>query len=423
MGGDPEWLGELRRSRPEFQAWLGKARGQDPEEEEREFTDRIAQAFEGYDARHRQVVALYAEDRTEQAKQLWLEQALENYDRVYQLCEDLSSVNARDIERAIAVRSSEVRHMNVWVIVSLSVLASLILGLFVSLSRGVFQPLRRLVDSLGKEHALAGSGSSPEEIRSLGTYIDSLRGEVAEMRSRLSASERQLLDAEKLASIGKVAASVAHEIRSPLTALRLRVFSVQRAFADSHRQRDFQLISEEITRLDDIVGNFLGFARPRDLVLQRCDLRLLLDKTLELLAYKLEATNVTIKRQDDPSLPELLVDPQQLIQVFMNLLNNAIEAMPNGGTISITACNGVASGGTAIARVLIADTGLGIPSEAQDNVFDPFFGTKEEGTGLGLWIARRIVTEHGGGMNLEQSSDSGTVFSLWLPVGKGGGDE
>jgi signal transduction histidine kinase len=391
--------------------------------DEQEFADRIAKAFEGYEAKNRQVVALYADDRPEQAKQLWLEQALAHYDRVYSLCESLSNASARDMEKATAVRHAEVKRMNLWVFTSLAVLASLVLGLFLSLSRRLFQPLRHLVDSLGKEHVPACSGSPVEEIRSLGTYIDSLRGEVAEMRSRLSASQRRLLDAEKLASVGKLAASVAHEIRSPLTSLRLRVFSVQRALGDSHRQRDFQLISEEITRLDSIVGSFLEFSRPRDPAPQRCDIHALLDRTAELLAYKLEATNVSIERQDDPSLPEVFADPQQMKQVLMNLLNNAIEALRGGGKIHLATCCGKDAKGLDIVRVLVQDSGPGIPREVQESIFDPFFGTKEEGTGLGLWIARRIMTEHGGGIDLKQSTASGTTFSLWLPVGQGNRDE
>jgi len=423
MGGAPEWLSELRRSRPEFQAWLGKIRGMEPVSEEQEFTDRIARAFEGYDVKNRQAVALYREDKPEQAKQLWLDQAVAHYDRVQSLCEGLSAASSQSMEQAIAVRNAEVKRMNLWVVASLSILATLTLGLFLSLSRGLFRPLRHLVDSLGKEQAPVYSRSSVEEIRSLGHYIDGLRGEVAEMRSRLSASQRRLLDAEKLASIGKLAASVAHEIRSPLTSLRLRVFSVQKGMGDSCRRKDFELISEEITRLDNIVGNFLEFARPRDLALQKCDVRRLLDKTIELYAYKLEATNVVVERQDDPAVPDVLADRQQLKQVFMNLLNNAVEALRHGGAVHIaTRCEKDAKG-VGIVRILVRDNGPGIPREAQESIFDPFFGTKEEGTGLGLWIARRIMTEHGGGIDLEQSTASGTTFSLWLPADKGNGDE
>lgn len=431
MGGDPEWLSELRRSRPEFEAWLGKAKEIGLEVNEQEFTDRIARAFAGYDAKSKQVLTLYTGDRPEQAKYLWLEQALEYYDRVYQLCESLSSATARDMELAIAARNAQVKRVNLWVVISLSILVTLVAGLSVSLSRGVFRPLRDLAASVGpnaqrpagpEERTPAHSASPAREIRSLGLYIDTLRDEVADMRSRLSQNQRRLLDAEKLASVGKLAASLAHEIRSPLTSMRLRVFSMQRALGDSYRQRDFQLISEEITRLDGIVRNFLEFARPYKPALQDCNIRLLLDGTLELMAYKLEATGVAVERQYDETLPDVLADPQQLKQVLVNLLNNALEALSGGGTIHIAA-RLEERGGARVVRVLVHDNGPGIPRNVQTSIFDPFFGTKEEGIGLGLWIAKRIMNEHGGDIDLDESTASGTTFSIWLPATEEDGHE
>lgn len=422
MGGDPEWLSELRRSRPEFEAWLGKAKGIGLEVDEQEFTDRIARAFAGYDAKSKQVLALYTGDRPEQAKYLWLEQALEYYDRVYQLCESLSSAATRDMELATAARSAQVKRVNLWVVISLSILATLIAGLSLSLSRGVFRPLRDLAASVGKERVPEHSASPAKEIRSLGVYIDTLRDEVADMRSRLSQNQRRLLDAEKLASVGKLAASLAHEIRSPLTSMRLRVFSMQRALGDSYRQRDFQLISEEITRLDGIVRNFLEFARPYKPALQKCSVRPLLDGTLELMAYKLEATSVAVERQYDETLPDVLADPQQLKQVLVNLLNNAVEALSGGGTIHIAA-RLEERGGAPVVRVLVHDNGPGIPHNVQASIFDPFFGTKEEGMGLGLWIAKRIMNEHGGDIDFDACTPSGTTFSIWLPVTEKDGHE
>jgi signal transduction histidine kinase len=448
MGGDSERLTELRRSRPEFEVWLARAQALDLQAEQEEFADRIAQLFAGYEAKSRQVLALYAAGDPEQAKQLWLEQALEHHDRVYRLCEGLSLAHTREAERAILARKAQVRRMNLWVGISLSVLAGLIAGLSLFLSRSVLRPLHRLAGSLGRGRALEYSGSSPQEIRSLGLYIDSLRDEVAEMHSQLSLNQRRLLDAEKLASVGKLAASVAHEIRSPLTSLRLRVFSVHQALADSHRQRDLQLISDEITRLDNIVRNVLEFAKPRQPALQPCDVHGLLDHTVELLAYKLEATSVAVERQDDPSVSTVGADSQQLTQVFVNLLNNAIEALPRGGTIRIRTRLEKDPGRDEIVRIFVQDSGPGIPRELQDSIFDPFFGTKDESTGLGLWIAKRIMNEHGGDLALElspapgpegrcasglrvegkrspsQTSAMGTptpgaTFSLWLPVGRG----
>jgi signal transduction histidine kinase len=424
MGGKAEWLDELRRKRPDFDAWLAKAGRMGLDTDEQELIQRIGRAFAEYDGKSKDVIALYAGQNPERARELWLDDTVTYYDRVYELCENLSGTNTRDIEQALAAQSMQMKRVNLWVIVFLCVLAGLILGLAIFLSYGVFRPLHHLVDSLGKEPGPPGAASSTaQEIRQLGSYIGGLRQEIAQASSHLLLSQKRLHDAEKLASVGKLAASVAHEIRSPLTALRLRLFSMQKTLGDTYDQTDFQLLSEEITRLDGIVRDFLEFAKPRKPALQRCSVQQLLDKTVQLLAYKLQATGVTIQRDDNGILSEVLADPEHLKQVFVNVLNNAIEALQAGGIIRIAARQEGSHEGDRIVRVFIHDNGPGIPHEFQDSIFEPFFGTKAEGTGLGLWIAKRIMSEHGGGIDLEQSAPGSTTFSLWLPAAERRSDE
>jgi signal transduction histidine kinase len=424
MGGKAEWLDELRRKRPDFDAWLAKAGRMGLDRDEQELIDLIGRAFTEYDRRSKGVIAMYGGQDAEAARRRWLDETVTYYDGVYELCESLARANTQDIEQAVAAQSMQTKRVNLWVVVFLCVLAGLILGLALSLSHGVFRPLHHLVDSFGKAPAPQGPGAStPQEIQLLGSYIGSLRQEIAQVSAHLTLSQRRLLDAERLASVGKLAAGVAHEIRSPLTALRLRVFSMQRALGDARSQADLQLISEEITRLDGIVRDFLEFAKPPKLVLQPCQIPLLLDKTLELLAHKLDATRVTIQRDEERALPAASADPQQLKQVLVNVLNNAIEAMPGGGIIRIATCKDESASDAKTVRIVVHDNGPGIPRELQDDIFEPFCGTKAEGTGLGLWIARRIMNEHGGGINLEHSTPGGTTLSLWLPATVGKNDE
>ena len=250
----------------------------------------------------------------------------------------------------------------------------------------------------------------------MGIYIDNLKYEVADMRTSLTLSQRRLIDAEKLASIGKLAAGVAHEIRSPLTSLKLRLYSLQKAFQSHQRHKDFELVSEEITRLDNIVTNFLEFSRPRPLNLHKCRLDELLDKTLELMHYKLEAANITVQMQIEPDLPSVMADSQQLQQVFVNLLNNSIDVLAGGGVVHISAQQNNELPGECRTKVLISDNGPGISDDIQDRIFEPFFGTKKDSTGLGLWIAKRIMVQHKGSIGLKESTSSGTIFALWIPA-------
>ncbi len=425
MGRKTERLDGLRRQRPDFEAWRAKAGRLGLPRDEQELIDRIGQVLAEYDRQSQAIITMYDGQDAEGARTRWLSEMVSYSNNAYELCESLIRLTMREMEQTVAAQSRQMERVALWFVGFLCVLAGQIWSLSLSISHRVLRPLHRLADSLGDEPPTlrTTAASAEHRIQLLGSYIGGLREEITEISSHLSLSQRQLLDAERLVSVGKLAAGVAHEIRGPLTSLRLRVFSMQRTLGDAQSQADLRLISEEITRLDGIVRDFLEFARPRQLTLQPCQIPPLLDKTLELLAHKLAATGVTVVRDDEQSLPLVSADPQQLKQVFVNLLNNAIEAMPGGGIIHLATWRDLDAAGTAAVRIVVQDCGPGIPTELQGTIFEPFAGTRAQGAGLGLWIVRRIMTDHGGGIDLQQSTPGGTTFSLWLPATAGSSDE
>ena len=241
--------------------------------------------------------------------------------------------------------------------------------------------------------------------------------DVSETRTSLERSRTQLLQAEKLASVGKLAASVAHEIRNPLTSLKMRLFSLRQTFGgDPLHSDDFQVVSDEIGRLERIIRNFLEFSRPPDLLLRSQALAPLLDRTLELCGHRLSEKDIALTRQDGAGLPLVLADADQLKQVFINLLNNAAEALPEGGKLQLSSAVEAGPEGRLLAVVRFADNGPGIPPEFQGHIFEPFFTTKDEGTGLGLCIAARIMARHQGRLELESSTSQGSTFAVWIPI-------
>lgn len=246
------------------------------------------------------------------------------------------------------------------------------------------------------------------------------RAELERLNASLEAKNRELeafvFNAEKLASMGKLAASVAHEIRNPLTSLKIRLFSIRKAVGDDPRlQRKFQIVSEEMDRLERVVHNFLEFSRPPALVLQDCEIAALIEKTLVLFGHRFSEARIRFEKRVDGDLPRVRVDPEQLQQVFVNLLSNAVESMSAGGRVRFSANTEKAGDGAQVV-VRIQDDGPGIPAEIRLKVFDPFFSTKEEGTGLGLCISKQIVERHGGRLTLEEQDQPGTCFAVWLPV-------
>jgi signal transduction histidine kinase len=184
---------------------------------------------------------------------------------------------------------------------------------------------------------------------------------------------------------------------------------------DGDQTEDFAVISEEIEHIDTIVQNFLEFARPPKLQFQQVSPSTVVNMMLQLLTHRLKAYDVTVNVDRDEFLPEIKCDPEQLKEVFMNLVENACQAMGRGGVITISE-QVVDIKGNKNCLIEVCDNGPGMPPKVLDKIFNPFFTTKEEGTGLGLSIAERIIANHGGKLTVESNVGEGTCFYITLPV-------
>jgi signal transduction histidine kinase len=244
------------------------------------------------------------------------------------------------------------------------------------------------------------------------------RGMITPLRRRLTESQSIIARQEKLASLGTLAAGVAHEIRNPLTAIKFRLFSFQKAlpreFAD---HEDAVIISSEINRLDRIVREFLQFARPAEPVLARVPAQRLLQEVIDLLTPELQKAGIVLKLEPSEVL-WLHADTQQIKQVLINLVQNAADSIGRTGAISLRATPDttmLAGRSSSVVILSVTDTGKGIPPEVENRLFDPFFSSKENGTGLGLAIAARIVEKHGGLLRYQTRLNRGTTFETVLP--------
>jgi signal transduction histidine kinase len=244
------------------------------------------------------------------------------------------------------------------------------------------------------------------------------RGLIAPLRSQLIASHAIIARQEKLASLGVLAAGVAHEIRNPLTAIKARLFSQQKRLAfGSPEHGDSLVIKEEIQRLERIVRDVLQFARPGEPMLALRPALAFLREIGELMAPTLEKLNIKLTVEPGEEL-YIQIDPAQMKQVIINLIRNAADSIGQAGRITLSARPAVlplASRRTEAVALEVEDTGRGIPPEVQARLFDPFFTTKASGTGLGLAIAERIAQKHGGGLQYRTRSGFGTTFSVVLP--------
>jgi len=412
LDGNPDWLSQLEQLNESFHTWLKKGRSSAQTDNERSILNQIESEYLRYIFARDQVIQLYQAGKREAgAQRHW--NVRKQFFAIQGLCDQYRAINKEEINDARMKSRAQTRLVNGMTLVALpSVLVLGILLAYILLNQ-ILKPIRILSTEAGD---LEINSSLPREMTALSQRVHSLMEDVDQTQSELQQSRAHLLQAEKLAMVGKLAAGVAHTIRNPLTSVNMRLFSLERSLELSQtQQEDFEVISEEVRHIDTIVQNFLEFARPPKLKIQSISPSEVVDMALQLLRHRLESYGVQVDLDRQHRLPMIEVDPEQLKEVLINLLVNACEAMGQGGLIVIREEEGVAEPLGRVVVIRVKDNGPGIPKSVRDRVFEPFFSTKEEGTGLGLSIAYRIVEEHGGWLSLKSKEGEGTTFTITLP--------
>jgi two-component system NtrC family sensor kinase len=239
---------------------------------------------------------------------------------------------------------------------------------------------------------------------------------IERQKEQLEVVNRQLLEAAKLASVGELASGMAHEINNPVGIILARTDYILTTQADlpTETRQDLKVVRSQAERVASTLRSLLTFARPSPLSIQHVDLAQVLDQAIALEAPRCHTAKIEIDCSSSGRIPDIQADPDQLQQVLVNLINNAIDSMPEGGHLNI----GLANGNDGQVVVSISDTGTGITEENQARIFDPFFTTKPagKGTGLGLAVSYGIIRDHGGEIRVNSSPGEGSTFSIVLPV-------
>ena len=250
------------------------------------------------------------------------------------------------------------------------------------------------------------------------TELERALAELRAKREELAAMTQQLWQASKLATVGELAAGVAHELNNPLATISLRLETLAAQLAgDEDKVRTVEIVADEVERMGKLVGSLLEFSRRSYRQISTLDIREEIDKSLELIEYNLRTRKIEVVRELGPALPAIQADRQQLRQVFLNLLTNASDAMPQGGRLTVRAAAVQTEGAGKRIQIEFADTGCGIDKDQLEKIWDPFFTTKPEGkgTGLGLAICRRVVEEHHGTISVKSRPAEGTKVIITLP--------
>jgi two-component system sensor histidine kinase HydH len=225
--------------------------------------------------------------------------------------------------------------------------------------------------------------------------------------------KREVARSQRLASLGSLAAGVAHEIRNPLSSIKGFATYFRQRYRDNPEDvRTADIMIQEVNRLNRVIGQLLEFARPMSINRQPTSLQALIPQTVRMIDDQAARQGVVIRTDLPSNIPEVAIDPDRIKQVLLNLCLNALEAMNKGGTLSIS----LNPSGEKMMRIDVADTGTGIAREDLARVFDPYYTTKPSGTGLGLAITHRIIENHGGEIRLDSEPGRGTTASIFLPV-------
>jgi len=399
LDGDSEWLSQLNRYRQNFKTELAKAKQYIFSDIDKGYIEQIEFEYNSYIKIKDHVIKLFIAQKKEEALQGNKDARLQFFKIMDLLTQYKTFCEAR-INSTQNESRTQAERLRVIAVTAMSIAVILSVTLTIILMTQILDPLRKLA----LETDRSGEWGKPEnEVVALSHQVRGL-----------------IKDMEKFALVGNLAAGVAHSIRNPLTSVKMRLFSLERNLELSLTQKeDFAVVSEEIRHIDTIVQNFLEFSRPPKLKMQMVSPSDIVDNALQLLRHRVEAYEVTITVNRRKKLPEILADPEQLKEVMVNLIVNACEAMVSGGSIMISEEDIEKKDMGRMLVLTLSDNGPGIPTSIQEKVFQPFFSCKEEGTGLGLTIAERIVTEHGGWLDLQSREGEGATFIINLPIGKG----
>jgi len=413
LDGDTRWLENLDEHRKTFGAQIEEARALTLSGSQKQILDQIESEYLRYIILKDQSIEFYKARDTDTGDRL-LKEVSKHFSKVLELCRQFKDFYTKRI--ALLKEQSYAQAERLRLIAGTAVLVVLLLGVVLAfvLVNDILEPLRRLAQE-------ANPGARPEEtedeVKALSRSVRGLIEGFDQTQTELEKSREHLLQAEKMVVVGKLAASMAHSIRNPLTSVKMRLFSLDRSLDLNPQQReDFQVISEEVVHIDSLVQSFLEFSRPPKLRMQMISPSEIVDLALKLMTHRLESYQVSVQVERHERLPVVQADPDRLKEVLVNIMVNACEAMKGGGAIVIREEETLDASLGQVAVVRIRDNGPGIEEGLRARIFEPFFTTKEEGSGLGLSIAVRIVEEHGGRLNLESRKGQGAEFSLILPV-------
>lgn len=424
IDGKQSWLDIFAQKKATFLFWFNQAEERSDTAEEIRIIHTIDSLFVDYLFFQQKVIEQIGQGDRTRAYETLTQEMLATFNLIYNVCEELLAFNEKQMLSTSDMIDRDNTTVN-YLVFGMGFTGIICgLGLSLLLSWQITHPIYNLVlriKGATKEDVIQKVDiDNLTELEHLDKYVRTLIEKVSEINKDLEQSQMMLLRSEKLAALGKMTAGLAHEIRNPLTAIKMLMFSLKdELIASSHLSRDIDVVIFEIGRIEKFLQDFLDFARPPNPNLGRHRIGTIIEETMLLLAPQIKKAGIQLEIPEQNKNPLVHVDNEQLKQVLMNVMLNAIQAIPSDGKLQITTnIQRDVNEQTAHLIIKIHDNGPGIPNDLINQIFDPFITGREDGIGLGLSIANQIIHNHGGWIKAENNQEGGATFIINLPIGE-----
>jgi signal transduction histidine kinase len=417
----PERIAALDTKQAEFLLLLDDAKHSANSEEEKNLLQQISALFSNYQQTLTNALELHRKGYIGQPNKLIVHASQDLINTI----EEKTNVFLASNETAQAAYEETIRKNDNIIRTAMyamgfgGILMGLILGWLIA--RIILNPIYRLVlkvrDAAGSEMVEHIKMSPGKELEELDLHINRMISRINQAHEDLQRNRELLERSSKLAAIGKIAPALAHEIRNPLTAIKMLIYAMmEEPDLDEEKKHDLEIITHEIARVEGFLQNFLKYARPAKPQMQNIEIVPVIQETLQLMYPRFKQGNIKVTEIHEKGNTKIKADPDMVKQVMMNLVLNAVESMKQDGELTVTTNVLKDNPDSLIFRICIIDNGPGIPDDIRESLFDPFVKGKDQGIGLGLSISQRIVELHHGWITATNNSEKGATFTVHLPL-------
>jgi signal transduction histidine kinase len=417
----PERIAALDSKQSDFILLLDEAKHSATTEEEKNLLQQISALFSNYQQTLTNALELHRKGYIGQPNALIVHASQDLIKTIDEKTSAFISIN----EMAQAAYEQTIRKNDNIIRTAMYALGSggIVLGLVLGwlIARIILNPIYKLVlkvrDAAGSEMVEHVKMSPGKELEELDLHINRMIGRINQAHEDLEKNRELLERSSKLAAIGKIAPALAHEIRNPLTAVKMLIYAMmQEPDVNEEKRHDLEIITHEINRVEGFLQNFLKYARPAKPQMRMVSIIPVMRETLDLMQPRFRQNNIALTENHQHENLRIKADPDMIKQIILNLVLNAVESMGQGGELKLTTLVNADDTENQVFQISVSDTGPGIPDDIKDSLFDPFVKGKDQGVGLGLSISQRIAELHHGWISASNNPGKGATFTIHLPM-------